>query len=493
MAKDTQPLKLNKLFRPYNPWWARPDGKQISLFPALPEFHRPIFQKLYEDLQNIPQMLSITGPRRVGKSTLLRQMIQRLLSEGIPASRLLYYSFDDPALATSKVNVDAVIDDAMKAVLRNPESGPTYLFLDEIHKLDRWELYLKKYYDLEYPIRVIVSGSASSPIFKKSRESLLGRVKDYHLLPFSFREFVLFRLRDNPEALAELDRIYEKGKSIQDMLTEAPGISVKGVGIEKPSETLQLELEALLDQYLLEGGFPEVWRLPTWVAKQEYLYDNQVKKVIYEDLVFATEFRKPELLKRFYISLLERPGQEVAVQAVSQETAINSPQIEKYIPLLEMTDLVYRIPKYRSGALRVRRGMMKFYLVDLALRNAALRLNHTALQDDDAIRGLYAENLVFLALRKWRGTVQMDYFREKDKEVDFIVHLGPRRHWPVEVKYRNQIKSSDARGIEAFMRKCPTSVTPVLVTKHWRDLGIHHGERIQVFHIPLILFLLLFD
>ena len=156
-----------------------------------------------------------------------------------------------------------------------------------------------------------------------------------------------------------------------------------------------------------------------------------------------------------------------------------------------MTDLVYRISKYRAGALRVRRGMMKFYLVDLALRNAALRLTATSLQNEQVL-GLYAENLVFLALRKWRGTVQMDYYRDRDKEVDFIVHLGPRKHFPVEVKYRNQLKSSDFRGIEAFIKKCPTVVSPVIVTKNWADLGFRRRDN-NIFHIPLILFLLLFD
>jgi predicted AAA+ superfamily ATPase len=137
--------------------------------------------------------------------------------------------------------------------------------------------------------------------------------------------------------------------------------------------------------------------------------------------------------------------------------------------------------------------MMKFYLVDLALRNAALRVNHSTLQQDNDVLGLYAENLVFLALRKWRGTVQMDYYREKDKEVDFIVHLGPRRHWPVEVKYRNNLKASDFKGIDAFARRCRTDVmTPVVVTKNWNDLGQLEGRN-EIFRIPLILFLLLFD
>ncbi|MFN0138652.1 MAG: ATP-binding protein [Pyrinomonadaceae bacterium] len=476
-------MKLNKIFKPYNPWWTK-NGQPF----LLPDFKRPIFHHLLQDLEQLPQMLSITGPRRIGKSTLLLQLIQHLLETGISPERLVYYSFDDPALETSNVRVDDVIDSTMKLIGGNRNEGVTYLFLDEIQKLEKWELYLKKYYDLQYPIKVIISGSASSPIFKKSRESLLGRVKDHHLLPFSFREYALYKLRDNPRLSEELERTFEMGKVVQGLIIEDPNVSVETADIPLLSSALRSELELLLNSFFIEGGFPEVWTMPTWIEKQEYLYDNQVKKVIYEDLLLAAEFRKPELLKRFYISLLERPGQEVAVQSVSQEIAINAAQIEKYLPLLEMTDLVYRLSKFRSGSLRVRRGNMKFYLVDLALRNAVLRLTDSLL-DDDAMLGLYAENLVFLTLKKWRGTIQMDYYRERDDEVDFIVHIAPSRFLPVEVKYQNQIHQKDFRSIEKFIKRFPKSVRPIMVTKKWEDYGSFDNG----FKIPLPIFLLLFD
>lgn len=476
-------MRLNKIFLPYNPWWT--DASRAFL---LPDFKRPIFGHLCRDLEDLPQMLSIVGPRRIGKSTLLLQIIQQLLDRGVPPEKLLYYSFDDPALETTKIKVDELIDETMKLTSRDSSGNPTYLFLDEIQKLDKWELYLKKYYDLQYPIRVVISGSASSPIFKKSRESLLGRVKDHHLLPFSFREYALYQMRGQPECVAELHQIHDKGKVVQAMLTEDPHTTASTVDLPQPSDGLRAKLDELLDQYFLEGGFPEVWGLPTWVAKQEYLYDNQVKKVIYEDLLLAAEFRKPELLKRFYISLLERPGQEVAVQAVSSETAVNASQIEKYIPLLEMTDLIYKLSKFRATPLRLRKGNMKFYLVDLALRNAVLRLTDTLLTDE-ATLGLYAENLVFLALKKWRGTIQMDYFRERDAEVDFIVHVAPNRFVPIEVKYKNSLQSSDFRGLRKFVSSYKKCSQPLIVSKRWSD----YGSSSDGFCIPLPLFLLLFD
>ena len=477
-------LDLQEILRPYNPWWEDPN----KAFPDLPSFHRPIFDTLCDELQSLPQILSITGPRRIGKSTLLHQLLRRLLEQGVSPQHLIYYSFDDPALIGRRVKIDDLIDQIMKIAHNRKEAGPTYLFLDEIQRLERWELYLKKYYDLKYPVKIVISGSASSPIFKKSRESLLGRVKDSHLLPFSFREYVLYSLRDNKKLLGEISTIIDTGKTVQGMLSEDPSVHADQVVLSITSNTPSAELDALLQRYFLEGGFPEVWTLPTWVAKQDYLYDNQVKKVIYEDLILAAEFRKPELLKRFYISLLEIPGREINMQSVVGETSVSSAQVEKYLSLLEMTDLIYRISKFRTKPLRVRKGLMKFYLVDLALRNAVLRLNES-LFADDTILGLYAENLVFLGLKKWRGTIQMDYFRDRHTEVDFIVHCGPHRYLPVEVKYRNEIKDVDFAGLNKFKDKFKKTAQPIMVTKNWSDFGIREG----VFQIPLPMFLLLFD
>lgn len=478
--------QISLILTPYNPWW---NGQESAAFERLPDFRRPVFFTLMEDLEKIPQMLSVIGPRRIGKSTLLKQMIRRLLETGTAPERILYFSFDDPAVGARQGLVDDLIRHIMAEASKRKRLGPTFLFLDEIQRLERWELYLKKYYDLKYPVRIVISGSASSPIFKKSRESLLGRVKDYHLLPFSFREYSLYTLRRESEFTQEMDALHGRGKEIQGILAEDPTTEVQKVGLSPPSPALRERTNALLNQFFLEGGFPEVWELPTWVAKQEYLYDNQVKKVIYEDLVLAAEFRKPELLKRFYLSLLEMPGREVNIQAVARETGVKAAQIDKYLPLLEMTDLLYHISKFRSGPVRIRKGMMKFYLVDLALRNAALRLTDSLLGDEAAL-GLYAENLVYLSLRKWSGTIQMDYYRERQSEVDFIVHTSPHRFLPVEVKYQNDVAGGALQGIHKFLERYPKkSLRPILVTKRWTDFG----HRDVAFFIPLPMFLILFD
>ena len=486
-------MDIHSIVKPYSPWIEK--GSLAPWRKTIPKFHRPLFSSLVDDLDSINQIISITGPRRVGKSTLLQQLVQYLLTQKkVDRKRIVYYSLDDPARFLVDASAGAergavVLEEMMLQLNEMGQSGPAYLFLDEIQTLERWEQYLKKYFDLKYPVRIVISGSASSPIFKKSRESFLGRVEDYHVLPFSFREFMLFRNQKKPALVSEINEIGEAGAAARGMWAKAPAhLDTMEVSIPELSEKLWMEAEKSFAQYIVEGGFPEVWQLPTAEKKIEYLFDNQVKKVIYEDLVLATEFRKPEQLKSFYISLLERPGQEVNLTKLSNEIGVGVQQIEKYLPLLEMTDLISHASKFRKNTIQIRRGSQKFYLVDLALRNAVLRIGDELLTDSDMM-GLYAENLVFNALRKWDGILQIDYYRDSaQREVDFIVHTRPGRYLPVEVKYRNKWDFGDLHGMRYFHER-HASLHPLLITKRRSDFG--HTDN--AFEIPLLHFLLLFD
>jgi predicted AAA+ superfamily ATPase len=147
--------------------------------------------------------------------------------------------------------------------------------------------------------------------------------------------------------------------------------------------------------------------------------------------------------------------------------------------------------KFRKSAVHVRKGNRKYYLVDLALRNAVMRLSEEEILNDESVLGLYAENLVFNALKKWRGILQVDYYRNRNYEIDFIVHTGPTRYWPVEVKYRKSWGYSEvAKSLDHFSTKYNCHM-PAVVTMRMSDFGQDSNKKF--FRFPLVLFLLLFD
>lgn len=474
----------------YNPWWQQ--GEQA--FEGLPSFRRDVYDAFCLDVVRLPQIISVTGPRRVGKSTLLKQCIQKLVRENGAGQveRLVYFTFDEPALYLPGFDPDKFFNDLVGDFASRAKKGPVYLFLDEIQKFPRWELYLKKFHDLGTPVRFVISGSASAPIFRKSLESLLGRIKAYRMLPFSFRESLCLQAN-----LAEIGQATGKvGEELRKALSPS---QLAGVLNEIASGRTRLELpygmlSDFIQRYFYEGGFPEVWTMPDLLAKQAYLYQNQVERVIFEDLLIAAEFRKPELLRRFYLGLLRQPGMETNLTRLSKETEIGKASIDNYFPLLEATDLVWRLQKYSGARNSAKSGNFKTYLVDLAVRNAVMKITPEALAADETQLGAYAENMIANHLRLWPGLVELAYFRERNNELDFIVDLGHTRVG-IEVKYRNQPELKDAErsarlakelGCEAFIL---VGKTPL--EAHWKT-RLERVSGLPVSVIPLVYFAWLF-
>ena len=432
------------ILRPYNLWWNGNGNGNAKAFEELPAFRRDVFDELYADVKQLPQMVSVTGPRRVGKSTLLLQCIQQLIHDApdpqSQADRIVYFSMQDPGLELPGFDQDKFVNELVATAAKAAEQGPTYLFLDEIQRFSRWELYLKKFYDLKTPVRFVVSGSASTPIFRKSRESLLGRIKDFHALPFSFREWWRCPATGNLSPSGKpADRtgktLGKVGRMIQS--NEAKFLTDY---LNRSHELAQYRDK--VEQFLFDGGFPEVWALPTLLAKQEYLYQNQVERVIFEDLLVTAEFRKPEMLRRFYLGLLNNPGRETNLSQVSKDLGMVRSTIDSYFPLLEATDLVWRLHKHTSTKATPKAGNFKTYLVDLAVRNAVMKLSQEQMVADTTLMGAYAENVVANHLRRWPGLVELGYWRRNNDELDFVVDLGSTRIG-VEVKYRNDLQEKD--------------------------------------------------
>lgn len=474
--------------KPFSPW-LREQATSDAL-SQLPVFRRDAFDAIFSDVLHLPQMVSVTGPRRVGKTTLLKQCIQKIIADSpeplAQAQRILYFSMDDPALELPGVSADAFFNALVAAAVESSKAGATYLLLDEIQRFPRWELYLKKYYDLKTPVKFVVSGSASSPIFKKSRESLLGRIKDFHVLPFSFREWQYFGNSD-PGGLA----LRALGHGLQEL-------SVKFMMDLLISFIDRFRLyfvnQSALTQFLFEGGFPEVWQLPTLEAKQTYLYQNQVERVIFEDLLVAAEFRKPEMLRRFYIGLLKDPGRENNITQLAKVLELDRRTVESYFPLLEATDLVWRLHKHTSTKATPKAGNFKTYLVDLAVRNAVMKLTQEQMAADAALMGHYAENVVANHLRRWPGLVELGYWRQANDEIDFIVDLGAHQI-AVEVKYKNELLQREALKAArlAHENKCEACIVvskeplPHQELEKWQRVS-----PVPLAVVPLAAFLMLF-
>ena len=174
--------QIIKVLRQYNPWWRAPSSikeeskpqKRLAYYEALRIIKHPTLRRF----------AVLSGARRVGKTTIMYQMIEHLIEEGINPQNILYVSFDNPIVKL--VNVDTVL--SIYETLY-PIEGTRYLFLDEIQYTDHWELWMKVIYDHRKEIRLTATGSASPLLEKGAADSGTGRWSVLKIPTMSFYEY----------------------------------------------------------------------------------------------------------------------------------------------------------------------------------------------------------------------------------------------------------------------------------------------------------------
>ena len=174
--------QIIKIMRQYNPWWKNPlsvkneskTQKRLAYYEAL----NIIGQK------TIRRFLLLSGARRVGKTTIMYQIIEKLINDGINPKNILYISFDNPMIKMVNSNEVLKIFDSLYTT-----NGMKYIFFDEIQYAENWELWLKVIYDARKDICVVATGSASPVLEKGSSESGTGRWTVLKIPTLSFYEY----------------------------------------------------------------------------------------------------------------------------------------------------------------------------------------------------------------------------------------------------------------------------------------------------------------
>src|SRR3989344_249323 len=166
----------------FNHWWTM---AEVDVELALP-FKRDIYIEIEKNIDK-RFILALVGIRRVGKTTAMYQIIQKLIETKIKKENILFFSFDEVSAKLSEV-----METYKEIHNKDLRKEKIYIFLDEIQKCTGWENELKKYYDLYPKLKFIISGSESLFIRKKTKETLAGRIFEFTLTPFTFREYLRF-------------------------------------------------------------------------------------------------------------------------------------------------------------------------------------------------------------------------------------------------------------------------------------------------------------
>ncbi|MDP3726080.1 MAG: ATP-binding protein [bacterium] len=466
----------------YNPWWKT---KSFSV-PGVPDFKRDAFiQAMRHTEANHGLALLINGPRRVGKTTIINQVIRCLIEEKkIPVNRILFFSLDDPLIQQLPQKDQGTLFEALLAqwaqvagtALRT-SPNILYCFLDEVQRLPRWELYIKRYIDLRYPIRFIISGSASHTIFRKSLESLLGRLVDISLPPFTFREFVRFHY---PEHGIFLNKLAE---NVLDISEASSVIQFNRRLSEEIKPSAIQQWNSYADEYAQKGGFPQLWMMSTAAERSAFIDQQFVERVTLEDLRLVKEIRRPEIFHQFLRYAFARTGQEYNLEELASLIHTTRVTLTEALPLLLQTELIRKVERFTGKPVRLRSTHAKLYAADLVLMQGITKIV-TSLEGEE--RGRIAETLAHNVIRLFPGVSDVSYYREPSgkQEVDFVVRIGSRMV-PIEVSYQAQVDSHHRDSVRAFLEAHgKQSGFGIFVTKNnWKI------EQ-PIIEMPLSLFLL---
>ena len=450
-----------------NPWWSGRLGQS-------PEFRRLAFTACSASLNDtsLRRAVLLSGPRRVGKTTVLQQLADDRIRSGQPSGSVLYLSLDHPLLKL--VSLRDILSLYHESVY--PEGKSVLLLLDEVQYSRDWETEIKLLVDHRPHYRILATGSASVEHRERLAESGVGRWLTVPMPTLSFFEFVHIRSEEYPAIPKDL-RLTDLAGMTQTQLVDLAG----------RMRPLQLPFQ----RYLLVGGFPETARQDNISLSQRLLREDVVERVLKRDMTALFGVRNVNDLEKLFIYLCLHSGGILSHSACARALETSVQTVASYLALLERANLIYRLGPAALGGKKVLKARSKYYLVDAALRNAILLKGEEILNNPDEM-GLIVETtaLRHLFAYHYLDTPEILYWRESatGKEVDIVVR-SPAYTFPFEIKYRESTELEETGGLATF---CRTEDLPnaYLVTKRERDIGVTRfkGLRTRFVRVPAHMF-----
>ncbi len=431
-------IKSNLLIT--NPWWSNQKINEQFLLGR----KRNEFNDIIEKIDN-KRILSILGPRRVGKSTLIYQTINYLIEEKkIDNKRILLFSGDDPSLFFDENDkLSDVLDVYFEEILEENMTNLTskvYIFIDEIHFIKNWQNYLKTYFDRKYNIKFIITGSSSVHLFKDANESLLGRIENIYVLPLTFNQFMNFYMtyisKDSDIEIPKID-FDNMDKSIKEL--------------EKIyyNQDLKLKIQRILKRYILVGGYPEYFEIKDIDVWQKQLSEDIITRGIYKDILTIYNIKSPEILEKMLYYIAANNSQAFAYSGIASTFRVDTVTIMTYLGYLKQAFLINILENYSNNIAKVIRTNKKLSILDNGIQNSLLKNKEI----DNDLAGHIVESMVDFDFRLLceKENYKEFYYRNSDKEeIDIIIDRNIDVI-PVEVKYTNQIENSDVKVINKFI------------------------------------------
>lgn len=427
----------NSIFK-WNPWIA--EGKVAK---ELIGIEREKLEFLM-DLLGVRHIKDVVGIRRCGKTTILYQIINRLIEKGEDPKRIIYINFEDPAIYNTRF-------EELLSIIKQISPQVSILLLDEVQEKKNWERWVKTIYDLRKFKQIIVTGSSASLLKTDFSRLLTGRHITVSLFPLSFREFLIFhgwKSFDNSYLRAHLD-----------------------------------ELIHYLRIYMKYGGFPEIQKLneKLKIKVLNDLFDDILSRDVCAR--YNTDFSITKNLAYYIISNIAKP---LSYRNIASAINASVDTVSKYISYLIDAFLIIPVRKFSFKLKEQIREIKKYYCIDLGLIN-------TVGYSFSANIGWIMENLVFLELKKRHfddKTVEIFYYKVNNREIDFVIKSGTSIETLIQTSYDITPKKVKRREVSALIKGMDelNLKKSIVITWNYENIEVHDDKEIRF--IPLWRFLL---
>ena len=305
----------------------------------------------------------LVGQRRVGKSYILRQIAQRLITDGVNPQNIFYVNkeFTEFDFITDYRDLNILLR-AYKEQLQ--PAGKVWIFIDEIQNIIGWEHFVNSNsQDFAENYEIFITGSNSTMLSGELATLLSGRYVNFEIMPFSFSEYA-------------------------------------GITNKTPDKAGFIE-------YMESGALPELFLLPNDETKRHYISATK-DTVLLRDIIQRHNIKDAKLLEDIFIYLVNNASNLVSVLNIvnflkSKGRKTTYDTVANYIGFIENTFLVHRVERYDIRGKETISGNSKYYVNDLSFKNYLYPGFGYGL-------GYKLENLIYLILRRagysiYKGTL----------------------------------------------------------------------------------------
>ena len=337
----------------------------------------------------------ITGPRRVGKSTQALLMLRD--------KNFAYLNFDSQQL------LDAWDASLVMRMLDDVYPGYDYLLLDEVQNLDAWDLWVSELY--RQGKNLVITGSNAKMLSSEMATVLTGKYLQVEMLPFSLEELFDWHKLDLHHLMPE-----------------------QGA-----------ECKVLADDYLRNGGYPEV--VASRQLVRSYL-DTLFDSIVWKDVAKRHNVRNITDLNNLAVYLVSNFCNPLSANELAEELGLSSVNTtKKYMDYLHEPYLFYYLSRYNNKLKLMKKAPRKVYVVD----NGFVAAKAFSVTEN---LGRLLENQIFIELvrRGYDTEKTMFYYRSRnDKEVDFVLRQGAHIERLVQVCYDLSSPKTEKREVDAIV------------------------------------------